>query len=62
MLKPIGESRNQLRLELEPSQRQIQKIQIPTGAVAALADLLLSAVGVATVLAPGGNDDWQDHA
>ena len=26
MLKPIGESRNQLRLELVPSQRQIQKI------------------------------------
>jgi hypothetical protein len=61
MQKPIWENRNQLRLELEPRQCQIHEIQSPAGAVAALADLLLSAMGVDTLLASGGSDDWQNH-
>jgi hypothetical protein len=61
MRKTVWEKYNQLRLELEPNQCQIRKIQAPDGAVGALADLLLSAIGPDTLLASGGNDDRQDR-
>jgi len=57
MRKSVWEKRHQLLLDLEPRQPQIDTIQNPTGVVAALADLLLSAMGVNTLLASGGDDD-----
>jgi hypothetical protein len=62
---PGSRSRNwaQLALDLERQSQSLPTvITNPEGLVAALADLLLEALGVERVMTKGGGDEHQDHA
>lgn len=54
------QSRSQLKLQFDPPAPKPLDGTHPKGAVEALADLLLEAIGA--TMAEGGADDRQDHA